>query len=740
MTTSRRTRDLQTSVQYLKGIGPRRAAALSERGISTIRDLLYYFPYGYIDLSKVEKIGNLRRLMDSDQWVTVVGMVRTFDLIGRPPRQRFVIVLGDETGTIQLVFFRSVQFFKKAFSVDEMLAVSGKVTSFGNRPQIIHPSIDRLSASEKGEKPDEVQGFLHTGGIVPKYGSSEDLRDVNLHVKGLRRIMKTVVDEYADAVEEILPQDIRHRHDFLPIVNALRSIHFPDSQESLDAARRRLKFDEFFSMQLMLALRRMSVKVDTPGVAFNVESKLARQLVDSLPFQLTGAQVRVIREITDDMKIPRPMSRLLQGDVGSGKTIVALIAMLIAIENGYQTAFMAPTEVLAEQHFRTLLSFLNNIGVNIRLLIGGQRGALRKDILEDIRSGSANIIVGTHALIQETVEYARLGLIVIDEQHRFGVAQRLALKEKGMQPDARAPHPDVLVMTATPIPRTLSLTIYGDLDVSTIDELPSTRRPIKTTLSTESQRESVYKFLRDQVRKGRQGYIVYPLVEESEKLDLKAATESYEALKVNVFPDLRVGLIHGRMPAQEKDSVMSSLKDHSIDILVATTVIEVGIDVPNASLMVIEHAERFGLSQLHQLRGRVGRGAEQSYCVLIAPDWMGNLVRVARSRPTVDDEQEEQRKAETRLKTMLETTDGFKIAEIDLELRGPGEFFGTRQSGLPELRIGNVVTDFDILSIARREAFELIKHDPHLRRPDNDLLRKHFEERMRDALALTQAG
>jgi ATP-dependent DNA helicase RecG len=729
---------LLTSVQYVKGIGPKRAEALAEHGIHTVRDLLYYFPYGYIDLNHVEQIGNIRRVMNSGQFITVMGTVRSFDLMGRPPRQRFVVVVGDDTGTIQLVFFRSVHFFKNAFTVGESLAVSGKVTDFNNRPQIVHPSIDRLSFSD--DEKEDLKGFLHTKGFVPKYGSSEELRGVNLHVKGLRRVMKAVVEEFANSVEEILPSNIQARNDLLPLNRAIASIHFPDSKDSLDLARRRLKFDEFFSLQLLLALRRKHVKVDSPGIAFNVESKLARQLVDSLPFKLTKAQIKVIKEIAEDMKSKKPMNRLLQGDVGSGKTIVALITMLIAVDNGYQAAFMAPTEILAEQHYKTLALLLKNSSVNIRLLIGGQRTKLREDILENTRRGSAQIVVGTHALIQENVEFAKLGFVIIDEQHRFGVAQRVALKEKGTISNEGIVHPDVLVMTATPIPRTLSLTLYGDLDVSTIDELPSSRRSIKTTLKLESLHQAVYQFIREEVKQSRQVYIVYPLVEESEKLDLKAATESYELLKTTIFPDLKIGLIHGRMSSDEKDTVMTAFKDRQIDILVATTVIEVGIDVPNATVMVIEHAERFGLSQLHQLRGRVGRGADQSYCILIAPDWIGKLVKRDAAIPTLDDEQVEKYKAAHRLRTMIETSDGFKIAETDLELRGPGDFLGKRQSGLPELQIANLLTDQDILALARREAFRLIDSDPHLRLPEHQPLRKHFHERMKDTLALIQVG
>ncbi len=729
-------KDLNYPIQFVKGIGPKRANALAHQGIQTIGDLLYYFPFDYLDLSKVEKIGNLRQFLGSDKWITIIGTVRSFDLIGRPPHQRFVTILGDETGTIQLIFFQNVNYFLKAFKVGELLAVSGKLTSFKNRLQIVHPSIDRLADTEDAEG--DLQGFLHTKGIVPKYGSSEALRQVNLNVKGFRRIIKSVIDEFINFIEEILPVNLIEKYKFLTERDAIRNIHFPESFINLDKARNRLKFDELFIMQLMLALRRKQVKVKMPGIAFNVKSPLARSLVNSLPFKLTNAQKKVIREIAEDMKSPKPMHRLLQGDVGSGKTIISLLAMLVAVDNGYQVAFMAPTEILAEQHYETLTYFLKNINVNVKLLIGGQRTKLREQILAEIRSGFANIIVGTHALIQEDVKFAKLGFVVIDEQHRFGVAQRIALREKGVYSFNGGPQPDILVMTATPIPRTLSLTLYGDLDVSIINELPAHRKPIKTILRLESQMPSVYQFIREQVKEGRQVYIVYPLIEESEKLDLKAATESYEQLKSEVFTDLNVGLIHGRMSPDDKETIMMNFKDGRIDILVSTTVIEVGIDVPNASVMVIEHSERFGLSQLHQLRGRVGRGSEQSYCVLIVPDWIGSAIK--RTNEDLQIEDIERRKSIQRIQTMLETSDGFKIAEIDLKLRGPGDFFGTRQSGFPLLQIANLLTDGDILAIARKEAFEIVERDPHLRRPEHQSLRKHYDEKLKKALSYLQGG
>lgn len=738
-----------TPIQYVKGIGPKRAAALESLGMETVRDLLYYFPRRYLDLSRVEAISSLGMYIDTDQWVNVVGSVRKFDMVGRPPKQRFVLILEDGTGSIPLTFFQNACYFKNAFEIGQTLAVTGRVSQFRNRPQMIHPVIDRLTAKdEDGEPENESRQPLPQKGLVAQYSSTEELRRVRLDSRGMRKIMQSAINQHLNGIKEFLPPEILKAENLLPLQDAIRLVHFPENQSEADTARRRLKFDELFLLQLLLAIRRKNIKADMPGISFTVESKLARQMVDSLPFELTKSQVKVIREIAADMKAPTPMNRLLQGDVGSGKTVVSVTGMLIAIENGFQVAFMAPTEILAEQHYQTITSLVRGLPVNVRLLVSGLKKRVRDDILEDIREGSANIVVGTHALIQEGVDFARLGFVVIDEQHRFGVMQRAILRERGAVLNRRRCLPDVLVMTATPIPRTLALTIYGDLDVSTIGELPERRIPIRTAVRTESQRSQVYEFIRSEVRQGRQAYVVYPLIEESEKLDLKAASESYELLRTEVFPDLRVGLLHGRMTSEEKDAIMGLFKERELDVLVSTTVVEVGIDIPNASVMLVEHAERFGLAQLHQLRGRVGRGADQSYCILIAPDWMGPRLKRSPAKKSgsitdeamASEEAENQVRAERRLKTMLITLDGFKIAEIDLELRGPGDFFGTRQSGLPELQIANLVTDSAILNRARDQAFALIHTDPELRSPAVQPLRHHFDEQMAEALALADVS
>ena len=719
-------------LQYVKGIGPKRAAALEDLELHSIRDLLHYFPFDYLDRSSIVKIRDLRKYVDAEKPVTVIAEVFRQELrrSRRSNRLVFFLTLQDETGTVTCVFFQGVQWYKDAFEQGELLAVSAypDFDKLG-RIQFTHPEFDRLKGAEEEDEPDWGKLF-NTGAIIPKYSSSAELTNVGLDSRGFRRVIRNALKSHLNSIEETLPDEIRSRSGLVPLRMALDQIHFPARTENLAAARKRLKFDELFFLQLMLAYRKRRMGQDKKGVSFTVESDLARSLAGRLPFSLTNAQRRVINEIAADMKSSRPMNRLLQGDVGSGKTIVALLAMLVAIDNGYQVAFMAPTEILAEQHFRTLAGYLNNTSVNVRLLIGGQKKKLREDILEDIRSGRANLVVGTHALIEEKVSFTKLGFVVIDEQHRFGVLQRATIREKGF-------NPDVLVMTATPIPRTLSLTVYGDLDVSVINEMPAHRKPIKTGLRAEAQKEKVYQFVREEIGRGRQAYIVFPLIEESEKVDLKAATTEYERLQAEVFPEFRLGLIHGRMKSEEKDDVMMRFKDGDIHILVSTTVIEVGIDVPNAAVMIIENAERFGLSQLHQLRGRVGRGADQSYCILIANyTWFDEH----RKGLEVGELKREKLNARVRLETMVETTDGFKIAEVDLRLRGPGEFFGIRQSGVPEFRIANLIEDGELILLARKEAFDLVDQDPQLRSIAHQALRKHFEERYKDAFALGSIG
>ncbi len=717
------------SVQYLKGIGPVRAEALGKLGIKTSRDLLFHIPRRYLDRSEIVTIATLRDLAsgespkgpepspgrESGRFYTVLAEVRSFQTMGFRRSSRFVVVVADKTGSMQCVWFGGIQFWKTRFKLGDILALSGTPTFYGRTLQFAHPEIDRISG-EEGSETDEVDlgKLINTGGLIPIYPSTADLERVGLHSGGLRRVIHGLLQTQGAALPDHLPESIRLKRSLQILSTSLQQVHRPESRERLQEGLHRLKYEEFFLFQLLLARQRYRLKEETVGISFSVKSHLARRMVDSLPFKLTAAQVRVINEITRDMESKQPLNRLLQGDVGSGKTVVALVAMLIAVENGYQAVFMAPTEILAEQHYRTITSLLGAIDVNIRLLVGKQRSRLRKDILEDIRRGSAKIVVGTHALFEQDVEFARLGLVIIDEQHRFGVMQRSRLMKKGESPD-------VLVMTATPIPRTLSLTLYGDLDVSVIDEMPGNRKPIETMVRHDSEKDLVYRFTRDQVRLGRQAYFVYPVIEESEKTDMKAASSHFEHLRSKVFPDMKVGLLHGRLPGEEKERVMKLFVNREIDILVATTVIEVGIDVPNASVMVIENAERFGLSQLHQLRGRVGRGSEKSFCILLTGKVPG------KRQDGLFSVEEQVRLSEKRLQILVTYSDGFRIAEADLQIRGPGDFFGTRQSGMPLFRVADLLTDSSILNEAREDAFELVKRDPHLALTENRMLASHLQ-------------
>ena len=691
-------------MKFLTGVGEKRADRLAQAGIATVEDLLHYYPRRYLDRSTINRIDTLQPGMHA----TIVGRIESCG-IKKGRRSRFIAHIFDDSAYLECVWFHQAHMWQRVFKPGELVAFHGKVSWYGG-PQMVHPDYDKL--------PDEAAGgnsnLLNTGIIIPLYPSSEALKQVGLDSRGFRRIIKIGLDNFLRDVPETLSPDILRRLNLMPLPESLRQIHFPENFERLNQAVRRLKFQELFFLELLLAFRKQRMKAEKSGIVFERVGEKTKAVLEKLPFELTEAQKRVLREIRTDMHQPYVMNRLIQGDVGSGKTIVALISMLIAVENGYQAALMAPTEILAEQHYLNIHRILEGLDCRVESLLGSQTAARRRKIHPAIKSGEVNIVIGTHALIQDGVDFAKLGLVIVDEQHRFGVMQRAQLREKGL-------NPDMMVMTATPIPRTLSLTLYGDLDVSIIDELPPGRKPVITVWRYESKRAEIYEFVKKQAAAGQQAFIVFPLVEESAKIDLRAASESYEKMAAETFAEFSVGLLHGRMKSDEKERVMDAFKNGDLQILVSTTVIEVGVDVPKATVMVVEHAERFGLTQLHQLRGRVGRGSEKSYCILVAtPPLSADGLK--------------------RLEIMAATNDGFRISEVDLEIRGPGEFFGTRQHGLPELKIANILADQEMLQIARHEAFDLVKRDVQLLAPDVLPIRQHFQKQYQKKFDLVTIG
>ena len=701
-----KAKTLSQPIQFVKGVGPRIAKKLEKKGIKSIEDALYFLPRRYEDRRVIKKISEIQvgKVETVLAEVLVAGTV-----FYKGNRKRvFEVIVGDGTSNLTLKWFHgSEEYLKSRFRKGRRVIISGEVRLFKYQKEIHHPDVEMADDIEDDP--------LHFKRIVPIYSEPE-----GLYQKTIRKIMKGVVDNYAHELSSPIPENIIRRQKLMDFEEAVRHVHFPPEDVSLEEfnlnrsdAHRRIVFDEFFFVQLGLALRKSEVRGEQ-GIPFKILHGHTRGLLQSLDFRLTPAQERVLSEIEEDMKQPHPMNRLIQGDVGSGKTIVALMAALIAVENGFQASFMAPTEILAEQHFLNIRRLVKPLGVQPALLTSSVKGSEREEIQKSISSGEGHIIIGTHALIQEHVQFHRLGLLVIDEQHKFGVIQRATLRRKGE-------NPDVLVMTATPIPRTLALTLYGDLAISIIDEFPPGRVPVETRLYYERERPKVYELVKEEVKRGRQAFLVYPLVEESDKMDLLDATQMADHLQRDVFPQFRVGLIHGRMRGEEKEEVMVKFRDDQIDILVATTVIEVGIDIPNASLILVEHAERFGLPQLHQLRGRIGRGKYPSKCLLLA--------HYRRSE-----------EARRRLRVMEETTDGFRIAEEDLIIRGPGDFLGTRQSGLPDFRVANILRDGKVLNEARQEAFSLVEGDPVLSQPGHRPLVQTLRERWRGRLELARVG
>ena len=692
---------LAQPVQFLAGVGPRRAEQLRKFGINTVEDLLYHLPFRYEDRRTLSTVRALR----VGEVASVAGeLIHLADRhVGRNQRRILEGVLRDDTGLLALTWFHQVSYFQRRFEIGQRCLVHGKVESGPTgQKRMVHPEI-------------ETGADLDAQGILPVYA-----KPTTMSVGVIRQIARRAAGEWAARLPSVLPTAVARRARVTDLPRAMQQLHTPDRDadvEALNSARspahRSVVFDELFFLQLGMALRRCSVEREA-GVALPERGHLTRALTGLLPFALTGAQQRVLREIRADMAQPHPMHRLVQGDVGSGKTIVALFAALVAVENGYQAAFMAPTELLAEQHFATVTRFTRPLGVTTELLTGSLPRAQRRALYDGLATGATQIAVGTHALIQDPVTFHRIGLGVIDEQHRFGVMQRAALRRLGAMPD-------MLLMTATPIPRTLAMTVYGDLDISVLDELPPGRQPVRTLLRHESERAKVYDLVKHELDRGRQGYVVYPLVESSDAVALRDATSMAQELARQVFHGYRVGLLHGKMKPAEKDAVMRRFKAGDIQLLVSTTVIEVGIDVPSATVIVVEHAERFGLAQLHQLRGRVGRGVDAATCVL--------LTAFRRSED-----------AYRRLEALVHSSDGFEIAEADLEFRGPGELLGTRQSGLPDFRVANLIRDQRILEDARRAALDWLAADPALSQPESARLRLVLVHRWAGRLELAQIG
>jgi len=689
---------LSTPIEYLKGIGPRRAEVLAkDLNITTFRDLLLLFPRRYIDRRQITP---LRQVQAEGEYVQVRGRLQSLQYQRGRQRSWLVGLLEDKTGTLPLVWFQGHAQIRKMLQVGQEYLAFGRVSYYRRRPTLPHPEMTLITGPETTE---------HLR-IVPIYPSSEKLRKMRLGPRQLHQAVMRVWEQVRDEIDENLPDYVRRSLRLVGRREALRMIHQPATMEEIDIAKQRLKFEELFFFQWQLAATRTQRRQQREGIIFskekiNAPGSFTHDFIKRhLPFELTGAQRRVLREIWQDLASGTWMNRLLQGDVGSGKTVVALITMLAAIDNGYQAVMMAPTEILATQHFQTLSRMLFGLPIRIELLTGATPARKKQELYRDIESGRIHIVVGTHALIQEGVRFQRLGLAVIDEQHRFGVAQRARLWQQ------YTPRPHVLVMTATPIPRTLSMTLYGDLDVSVIDEMPPGRKPIRTHVITERHLPQLWEFIRRKIAEGRQAYVVYPIIEESEKLDYRNLMEGYERIQ-SLFPepDYRTAMLHGRMRPAEKDAVMERFARGEVHILVSTTVIEVGVDVPNATIMAVINAERFGLSQLHQLRGRVGRGDEQSYCFLVRG-------------PKVSAE------ARTRLRALAETNDGFRLAEVDLKLRGPGEITGTRQSGNILFRIADPIEDVRLMELARQTAETILSEDPDLQHPRHQVLVRYLEQ------------
>ena len=685
------------SARYIKGVGPDRLKLLKRIGINTIKDALLYFPRRYEDRSNIKPISELipdtvqtvrARIVSSSLFRTKKGITI------------FQLVVSDGTANLYCLWFRQ-PYMKRYFQPNDTIILYGRVQKT-TKLQIIHPEYEIIRDLQSQEEP------IHTGRIVPIYPLASGVNQ-----RALRRIMKNSIEQYSSQLDDMLPAYIRVRHKLLDIKSAINNIHFPADEGRRQTARRRIVFDEFFILQLALALRRQKIKSAPSAVSHEIDPLKEKEFFNLLVFEPTKAQKRVMEDIKRDMQSPKPMHRLVQGEVGSGKTLISAYALFLTCINGHQGSIMVPTEILASQHYITLSRMFAQLGISVVMLVNDMKKQERDNALEHIRTGEADIIVGTHTLIQKGVDFKDLGVVVVDEQHKFGVEQRAALKVKNK-------NPDMLVMTATPIPRTMAMTLYGDMDISVIDELPQGKRDVKTMWVDNSQKDKVYEFVKENIASGRQAYIVYPVIDESASLQSEGAAFMYERLRSTVFKDFKVALIHGRLDEAEKKKVISDFKNRKTDILIATTIIEVGIDVVNASIMVIENAERFGLSQLHQLRGRIGRGKDASFCILVS-----------------DADTEEARQ---RLEAISRIEDGFDIAQEDLNIRGPGELFGKQQHGEPILALGNVISDVDILEGARKEAFDLIAEDPALSDPRYEKLKNRLRQTFKDKFHLSLTG
>ena len=690
---------LITPIDYLKGVGPNRADLLkSELKVFTYKDLLYNFPFRYIDKTKYHKISELE---NTNSYVQIIGKFIDLKYSSNSKVKRLIGIFSDENDEIEIVWFKGTKWIEKSIQLNKKYVVYGKLNSFNNRFSIVHPESEILEKHNKSLK----------NSLLPIYSSTELLSSKGINNKLLRDLVYNIFENSEKTIKENLNRNLNEKYKLIPKYEALFNIHFPKNQLQLSKAQFRLKYEEFFFIQLQFVFKNLINKNKFKGFNFSKVGQFFNDFYNNnLEFELTNAQKNVIRDIRKDFSTNSQMNRLLQGDVGSGKTIVALLSCLIAIDNNYQTTIIAPTEILAQQHYNSIKSSVEGLKINVEILTGSSTKKERISLFDDLKSGQINILIGTHAVLEDKVIFKNLGLAIIDEQHRFGVAQRSKLWKKNNTP------PHILVMTATPIPRTLAMSVYGDLDISIIDELPPGRKLIKTVHRTDKNRLKVFRFLKDEIKKGRQIYIVYPLIEESKKMDYKDLMDGYESI-VREFPkeNYQISILHGKMKNEDKSYEMKRFKNGETQIMVSTTVIEVGVNIPNASVMVIESAERFGLSQLHQLRGRVGRGSENSFCILMSKYKISNEAKI-------------------RIKTMCNTNDGFKISEVDMNLRGPGNILGTQQSGLLNFKIADIIKDQDILELARQDAKSLITNDPQLRHTDNQEIKSEYIKLNKDSI------